>query len=149
MNNSENIIQLLYSKNVHFFTSLPVNMHLWVHVQKNKNLIVERWLIEVEPQNFEAEVLKCPKLAIVAFLKKGIASGDILISVFRRITLESGPKMDIAFFKADVENCSDIASKYRISKIPTTLIFIKGRVEAHFIGVLSAQKVIGIIEALA
>lgn len=109
---------------------------------------MDQWLIEIKPQDFNGKVLQCPKLAVVAFLKKGVASGDILLAVFRRVSEEPKTKAGIILFKADVESCREIASKYRISKIPTTLFFLRGQVAAHFIGVLSAQKIIGIIEKL-
>ncbi len=118
------------------------------HVPKSKSLVVDQWLIEVKPQEFDMKVLKCRKLAIVAFLKDGVASGDILLSVFKRISAEPKTRGGILIFKADVETCREIASRYRISKIPTTLFFIKGKVAAHFIGVVSAQKILGIIETL-
>ena len=106
---------------------------------------MEQWLIEIQPESFEPEVLKCSKPALVTFLKKGVASGDMLIAVLKRFAHES--KSGVAFFKIDVEQCSEIAARYRISKIPMTLVFIKGKVAAHFFGVVSAQKVKNTIEA--
>ena len=60
---------------------------------------MKRWLTEVEAHRFELEVLSCPKIAVVTFLKKGVASGDLLLSIFERFAQES--RSDIAFFKVD------------------------------------------------
>ncbi|MCO6492032.1 MAG: thioredoxin family protein [Phaeodactylibacter sp.] len=100
---------------------------------------MEQWLTEIRPHRFEADVLKCPKPALVVFLKRGIASGDILVAVLRRLAREAEP--EICFFKADVEGCADLAARYRIEKTPTTLLFVKGRITAHFIGMMSARKI--------
>ena len=108
---------------------------------------MKRWLTEVEAHRFELEVLSCPKIAVVTFLKKGVASGDLLLSIFERFARES--RSDIAFFKVDVDQCPEVTSHYCINKIPTTLIFLRGKVAAHFFGVMSAQKVRRKIEALA
>lgn len=108
---------------------------------------MKQWLIEIKPHSFDLEVLSCPKLAIVAFIKKGVASGDILEAVLRRFAYDS--KSDMAFFKVDVDQCKDVATRYRVNKTPTTLIFIKGEIVAHFIGVVSTQKIRSILEALS
>ena len=108
---------------------------------------MKQWIIEIKPHSFDLEVLNCPKLAIVAFTKKGIASGDILEAVLKRFAYD--PKSNMAFFKVDVDQCKDVAARYRINKTPTTLIFIKGEIVAHFIGVVSTQKIRSILEALS
>ena len=106
---------------------------------------MEQWLTEIRPHRLETDVLKCPKPALVVFLKRGIASGDMLLSVLRRLARESGP--EICYFKADVDGCADLAARYRIEKAPTTLLFVKGKITAHFVGMMSAQKIREIVGA--
>ncbi|MCB9289773.1 MAG: hypothetical protein H6560_20885 [Lewinellaceae bacterium] len=107
---------------------------------------MKEWPREITPSSFDAEVLACPKPVVVAFLKAGVASGDILIAVFRRFASET--KADLIFFRADVERCTEIAHRYRIRKFPMTLVFVKGKVAAHFFGVASTQKIRRLLEGL-
>ena len=107
---------------------------------------MKQWLKEIKPHSFDIEVLNCPKLAVVIFIKRGVASGDILVAVLQRFAQDS--KWNVDLFKVDVDLCKEVATRYRITKPPITLIFTKGEIVAHFIGVVSAQKIKRVLETL-
>lgn len=54
---------------------------------------------------------------------------------------------DITFLKVNVDNLLDIASEYRISSIPTILVFKDGKIVAHHVGYLERSQLIGLIKA--
>lgn len=54
---------------------------------------------------------------------------------------------DITFLKVNVDNLLDIASEYRISSIPTILVFKDGKMVAHHVGYLERSQLIGLIKA--
>jgi len=57
--------------------------------------------------------------------------------VFERLAEEDGSKAD--FFKLNVDENPEIASRYGITGIPTVLVFRSGKVSRQFIGVQPAQ----------
>ncbi len=54
---------------------------------------------------------------------------------------------DLTFLKVNVDNLLDIASEYRISSIPTILVFKDGKILAHHVGYLERSQLIGLIKA--
>ena len=89
-------------------------------------------MLEVNDDNFEAEVLKSEK-AIVDFWAEWCGPCRVLGPRFEELSNEM---TSIKFCKVNVDNNQRIAQKYEIRSIPTVLLFRNGELAGRIIGAL-------------
>lgn len=82
--------------------------------------------------NFEAEVLKSEQPVLVDFWAEWCGPCRLLAPTIDKIAKDFAGKVKVG--KVDTDVNRDIASKYRISAIPTVLLFKNGQVAQTFVG---------------
>jgi thioredoxin 1 len=88
--------------------------------------------IEVTDTNFESEVLKSDKPAVVDFWAIWCGPCKIIVPYLEQLAAEFDGK--VKFLKMDVDNNPNFPSKYGIRSIPTILFFKDGKVIDQVIG---------------
>ncbi|HOJ65139.1 MAG TPA: thioredoxin [Spirochaetota bacterium] len=91
-------------------------------------------------ENFEKEVLKSDKVALVDFWASWCGPCRILGPVIEEIANEYSDKAKIC--KCNVDENPDLADKYQIMSIPTLKIFKNGEIVAESVGVKPKDDII-------
>ena len=89
--------------------------------------------IEFTDQNFDQEVLKSEKPALVDFWAPWCGPCQMMGPVIEELAKEMGDKFKIG--KINVDEHPDTASKFGIMSIPAIKIFKGGKVVKEFVGV--------------
>ncbi|MDO8240929.1 MAG: thioredoxin [Candidatus Moranbacteria bacterium] len=99
--------------------------------------------MEFTDQNFDQEVLKADKPTLVDFWAPWCGPCQMMGPIIDQLATEMGDKAKVG--KINVDENSEIASKYGVMSIPSIKIFKGGQVVAEFVGV---QNLDGLKEAL-
>src|SRR5579885_1582221 len=91
---------------------------------------------------FEREVLNSDIPVMVKFTAEWCGPCRILQPILEQAAKDLEGKAKIV--KLDVDESSEIASKYRIKSIPTMIIFVNGEVAATQIGSAPKEKLIAL-----
>ena len=100
----------------------------------------------VTDENFETEVLKADKPALVDFWAEWCGPCKMLTPVIEELSNDFKDKAIIA--KVNVDESPGIAQKYSIRSIPSLLFFRGGSVRQQLVGVASKQDITNTIEDL-
>lgn len=95
--------------------------------------------IHVTSSNFEEEVLKSDIPVLTDFWADWCVPCKMVAPVLEEIAEEYSGKLKIA--KVNVDEESDIASKYSIVSIPTLILFKDGEVATQQVGAGSKQMI--------
>lgn len=91
--------------------------------------------VEFTDQNFEEEVLKSDKPALVDFWAPWCGPCQIMGPIIEDLAKEMGDKFKIG--KINVDENSAVAGKFGIMSIPTVILFKNGQVVKNLIGIQS------------
>ena len=89
-------------------------------------------VLELTDANFENEVLKSSQPVLVDFWAEWCGPCRLLAPTIEKIATDYAGKVKVG--KVDTDVNRDIATKYRISAIPTVILFKDGQVAQTFVG---------------
>ena len=96
-------------------------------------------VIEARKANFEEEVLKADKPVLVDFWASWCGPCRMLSPIVDTVA-EKYPEIKVAKVNVDEEN--ELANKYRVSGIPSLLLFKDGEVAKRSVGVVPLEDIV-------
>ena len=100
-------------------------------------------ILEVNEQNFDAEVLKSNKLTVVDFWAPWCGYCIKLSPIIEQISQEMP---DVKFVKCNTDECMNIAQAYAISGLPCILFFKNGEPQDRLVGAMPKSNIIASIQ---
>lgn len=94
-------------------------------------------MVDVGESNFESEVIKSKLPVVIDLWAEWCGPCRIYTPIIEDVSEEYKGK--IKFVKVNVDENEEIASKYGIMSIPTTLLIVNGIVKAESIGALQKE----------
>ncbi|MDD5796480.1 MAG: thioredoxin [Oscillospiraceae bacterium] len=98
---------------------------------------------EVTIYEFDSEVLDSSKPAVVDFYADWCGPCKMLAPVINELSQEMS---GCEFFKVNIDNDADLASRYGVMSIPTVMVFKGGKPVMTSVGYISKQELAGKIE---
>jgi len=98
----------------------------------------EAELLHLSDGNFEGEVLKSEKPALVDCWAPWCGPCITLAPIVKEVAQEYGDRIKVA--KLNVDDNQDIAARYGIRGIPTLLLFKGGKLEDTMVGLVSRDR---------
>jgi thioredoxin 1 len=92
---------------------------------------------EISDSNFEKKVIKSEKIFLIDFWAPWCGPCMMMSPIIDELAEEFQDKVE--FGKVNVDENSEIASKYEIMSIPSIKIFKKGEIVSDFTGVQSKE----------
>lgn len=98
---------------------------------------------EINDNNFKEEVINSHKLVVVDFWAPWCGPCKMLAPIMEEVEKELGDKVN--FVKLNVDENPVNSLNYRVSSIPTVLVFKGGNVANKFVGFKPKQEIIALI----
>jgi thioredoxin 1 len=102
--------------------------------------------VEVEPADFEAEVLASKQPMLAVFCAPWSRPCQFLESALDEVATVCGSQLRVV--KVNADNCPDLGIWYGIQAIPTLLFFVNGSLCAKVVGVTSKDEILAKLELL-
>jgi thioredoxin 1 len=102
-------------------------------------------VVEVSDDNFEEEVLKADLPVLVDFWAVWCAPCQMMAPVFEEVAEEYAGKAKIS--KLNVDENPKTPPTYRITAVPTTILFKDGEIVETFIGVTPKERLTAALDA--
>lgn len=99
-------------------------------------------IIELNDNNFNSKILESKKLFLVDFWASWCNPCKIIAPILENLANEID---NVVFSKINIEKNPIITSKYKISSIPSLLLFNNGKLISMKTGVLSKEQIIDFI----
>ena len=96
--------------------------------------------VELNSKNFQSEVIDSAKPVLVDFWAPWCGPCRALAPTIEELVEKHSDKVKVA--KLNVDENSEIASKYHVMSIPTLLLFKDGQVDKQHVGLISTEKLI-------
>ncbi len=96
-------------------------------------------MIKLTDENFEKEITNAPKPILVDFWASWCSPCLILGPILEKLANEYREKLILA--KVSLEAAPQVCQKYGIEKIPTVILFNKGKPISSFIGLRSESLI--------
>jgi len=103
-------------------------------------------IIEINEANFESEVLQSNQPVLVDFWAEWCGPCKMLGPLLKEIALEQNGRVKVT--KVNVDENSELATRYQIQSIPTLLYFAGGEVRDKTVGLLSKREIVSRLEKL-
>ncbi len=97
-------------------------------------------ILEVGEANFEAEVLKCTKPVLVAFVAPWSRPCQVIDPVLDDVALACAGRARVVRVNAD--NAPDLGIAYEIQSIPSLLFFVAGELRGRVVGTASKEAIL-------
>ena len=98
------------------------------------NTIKESCILEVKSDTFEEEVLNSTKIVVIDFYATWCSPCKIYTPIVEEFAKENE---EIKVVKIDIDETQDIAMKYNVMSIPTTIIIKDGKEVDRAVGVIN------------
>jgi thioredoxin 1 len=105
---------------------------------------MEEGIINITEDNFNSEVLESTVPVLVDFFAVWCGPCQIVAPILEKLAQRFQGKAKIA--RLNVDEQGSIAAKYRITSIPTMMLFAKGEVKDQMIGAGSEGSIAEMIE---
>ena len=93
---------------------------------------------ELNNQNFDKEILESDRTAVVLFKGQWCPHCKKMEPVFKEVSQEYSQR--VKFFSLEVSENQDLAIKYNILSLPTTLLFKNGQLINSLVGYVAMEK---------
>jgi len=103
-------------------------------------------VVELNEENFEAQVLKSDLPAMVDFAAEWCPPCKVLAPVVEEIAREYEGKAVVA--RIDVDKAQNLARQYRVLSVPTVIFFKNGQAVNSSAGAMPKQKLTEILDGL-
>lgn len=100
-------------------------------------------IMKVTSANFEEEVLKSDKTVLIDFYADWCGPCKAYSPIVESVASENE---DIKVVKIDVDNAQDIAMKYQVMSIPTTVIIKNGQEVNRAVGMMSKSDLVEMVK---
>ncbi len=100
--------------------------------------------LSVSDSSFKTDVLESSKPVLVDFWAPWCGPCKMIAPLLDEIATEYGDKLVIA--KMNVDDNSEVPSKFAVRGIPTLMIFKNGKLEATKVGALSKSQLTAFID---
>ena len=87
---------------------------------------------EINDSNFNEEIVNSDSIVVVDFWAPWCGPCKMLSPVIEELAIEMGTK--VKFAKINVDESPIISSKYKVSSIPTVMVFSKDSVKETMVG---------------
>ena len=101
-------------------------------------------IVHITNENFEQEILRADKPALVDFYADWCGPCKMFAPTFEAAASEFGDKA--IFAKLDVDQAQEIAAKYRVMNIPTLILFKGGEPVKRLMGVQTKKVLEDLIQ---
>ncbi|MBO4815699.1 MAG: thioredoxin [Clostridia bacterium] len=95
-------------------------------------------VLTITEENFEEEVLNSEKTVLIDFYADWCGPCKMQSPIIDKIAEE---RNDIKVGKVNVDQNSDLASKYGIMSIPTLVVIKNGEIASKFVGLTPKEKI--------
>jgi thioredoxin 1 len=103
--------------------------------------------VELNEENFEAEVLKSNQVVLVDFWAPWCGPCKMLAPVLDEIALDQAGRVKLA--KVNLDQSPTLAQRYNVQSIPTLLYFKAGEVQHQTVGLVSKKIILSALDRLA
>ena len=98
-------------------------------------------------ENFDEVVLQNAKPSIVDFWGDGCAPCKVIAPIIDEIADDYAGRVNVA--KVKIEDAPDLAAKYGVRGVPTTIFFIDGEPKTRIVGAAPKKQFIETFEAVS
>ena len=121
--------------------SIYLNNRNKVEISKEEESTME--IMKVTSANFEEEVLNSEKTVLIDFYADWCGPCKAYSPIVESVATENE---DIKVVKIDVDNAQDIAYKYQVMSIPTTVIIKNGKEVNRAVGMMSKSDLVEMVK---